>query len=93
MKFSRMQLVLQPRIRVKDSQKPLKDLVAMHQKQHLGQGIVSTFPIINQTMLSIKIFPKTAFYFESIVPKNTESRLFKYLSKTFDKFDNMLTGL
>ena len=42
-----MQLVLQPTVRAKDSQKPLKDLLAMHQKQDVGLGIVSTF-LINQ---------------------------------------------
>ena len=44
MKFqNHMQLVLQPTASVKDSQKPLKDLLAMHQKQDLGVGIVSAF--------------------------------------------------
>ena len=44
MKFRHhIQLVLQPTARVKDSQKPLKDLLAMHQKQDLGLGIASTF--------------------------------------------------
>ena len=37
------QLVLQPTARVKESQEPLKDLLAMHQKQDLGLKIVSTF--------------------------------------------------
>ena len=49
---------------MKDNQKPLKNMLAMHQKQDLG-----------------------------ILSKNTESRLYKHLSKTFDKFDNMLIGL
>ena len=40
-----MQLVLQPAVRVKGSQKPLKDLSTMHQKQDLGLRIVSTFLI------------------------------------------------
>ena len=40
-----MQLVLQQTVRVKVSQKPLKDLLAMHQNQGLGLGIVSTFLI------------------------------------------------
>ena len=37
------QLVLQPKAHVKGSQKPLKDLLAMHQKQDLGLGTVYTF--------------------------------------------------
>ena len=44
MKFRHhIQLVLQSTVRVKGSQKPLKDRLAMHQKQDLGLGIVSTF--------------------------------------------------
>ena len=47
MKFwHHLQLVLQSTARAKDSQKSLKDLLAMHQKQDRGLGIVSTF-IIN----------------------------------------------
>ena len=40
-----MQLVLQSTARVKGSQKPLKDLLAMYQQQDLGLGIASTFLI------------------------------------------------
>ena len=40
-----MQLVLEPTARVKECQKPFKHLLAMHQKQDLGIGIISTFPI------------------------------------------------
>ena len=44
MKFRHhMQLVLQPTAPVKDNQKPLKDLLAMHQKQDLGLGLSPPF--------------------------------------------------
>ena len=44
MKFRHhMELVLQQRACVKDSQKPLKDLLAMHQRQDIGLGNFSTF--------------------------------------------------
>ena len=38
-------IILQPTARAKDSQKPLKDPLAMYQKQDLGLGIASTFLI------------------------------------------------
>ena len=48
MKFRHhMQLVLQSIVHVKGSQMPLKDLLATHQKQELGLGIVSTYELIN----------------------------------------------
>ena len=40
-----MQLVLQPKVRAKGNQKPLKDLVAVHKKQDLSLGAVSIFLI------------------------------------------------
>ena len=46
MKFSHdLLLVLQPAARVKDSQAPLKNVLAMHKKINLGLGIISTFLI------------------------------------------------
>ena len=46
MKFRHhIQLVLQPKVSVKGSQKRLKDLLAMHQTQDLGLGIASTLLI------------------------------------------------
>ena len=46
MKFGHhMQLILQPTAPAKDSQKPLKDPLAMYQKQDLGLGIASIFLI------------------------------------------------
>ena len=42
---------------------------------------------------TLKPFPNPHWYFEHISPKNTESWLYKHLSKTFDKCDNMLIGL
>ena len=43
--MSHMQLVLQPTTLVKDSQKPVKDLLAILQIQDLGLGIFSPFLI------------------------------------------------
>ena len=82
-----MQLVLQSTARAKDSQKPLKDPLAMYQKQDLGLN-----KLIKQCW-TLKPFLNPHWYFESILSKNTESWLYKHLPKTFDKFDNMLIGL
>ena len=45
MKFQHIQLVLQQTVPVTGSQKPLKDLLTMHQKQDLSLGNASTFLI------------------------------------------------
>ena len=46
-------------------------------------------------MLSIKAFAwyEFALVFRKYFIKNIESWLYKHLSKTFDKFDNILIGL
>ena len=88
MKFGHhIQLVLQSTARAKDSQRPFKDQLAMHQKQDLGLN-----KLIKQCW-TLKPFLNPHWYFESILSKNTESWLYKHLSKTFDKLDTMLIGL
>ena len=42
---------------------------------------------------ALKPFLNPHWYFGSILSKNTESWLYKHLSKTFDKFNNLLIAL